>query len=170
LSARKLLEIASRIREKSPLKLFSVFLFSFTLFLLASCASHKSDTKIPKDARKPLSLPGSEWQLVDLAGTPVVPGSKPTLAFPDVGRVAGNGSCNRFTGSVTVERDVMKMGPLASTRMACPDNNISKQEDLYLKALQAATHFTYQYPFLSIYAEGFEQPLRFTRLEAGHPE
>lgn len=99
-----------------------------------------------------------------------MPGSKPTLAFPDVGRVAGNGSCNRFTGSVTVAGDTIKMGALASTRMACMDNNISKQEDTYLKALGAATHFSYQYPYLLIYAEGFEQPLRFTRLEAGHPE
>lgn len=152
------------------MKLFSVLLLSFSLFFVASCASHKSDTKLPKDARKPLSLPGSEWQLVDLAGTPIVPGSKPTLAFPDVGRVAGNGSCNRFTGSVTVAGDTIKMGALASTRMACMDNNISKQEDTYLKALGAAAHFSYQYPYLLIYAEGFEQPLRFTRLEAGHPE
>lgn len=152
------------------MKLFSVLLLSLSLFFVASCASHKSDTKLPKDASKPLSLPGSEWQLVDLAGTPIVPGSKPTLAFPDVGRVAGNGSCNRFTGSVTVAGDTIKMGALASTRMACMDNNISKQEDSYLKALGAATHFSYQYPYLLIYAEGFEQPLRFTRLEAGHPE
>jgi len=152
------------------LKWFSVLLLSLSLFLVASCAAHKSDTKLPKDATKPLSLPGSEWQLVDLAGTPVVPGSKPTLAFPDVGRVAGDGSCNRFTGSVTVAGDILKMGALASTRMACMDNNISKQEDMYLKALQAATHFSYQYPYLSIYAEGLEQPLRFIRVEAKHPE
>jgi heat shock protein HslJ len=100
----------------------------------------------------------------------VVPKSVPTLAFPDVGRVAGNGSCNRFSGSVTVAGDIIKMGPLASTRMACADDHISQQEDTYLKALQAATHFSYQYPYLLIYADGFEQPLRFTRLEAGHPE
>jgi heat shock protein HslJ len=155
---------------ESPLKLFSVLLLSLGLLFLASCASHKSDTKIPKDARKPLSLPGSEWQLVDIAGTPIVHGSKPTLAFPDVGRVAGNGSCNRFTGSVNVEGDIIKMGALASTRMACTNNNISQQEDTYLKALQAATHFVYQYPYLLIYTEDNEQPLRFTRIEAGHPE
>jgi heat shock protein HslJ len=71
-------------------------------------------------------MPPSEWQLVDLAGTPIVPGSKPTLAFPDVGRLAGDGFCNRFTGSVNVAGDILKMGALASTRMACLDNNISK--------------------------------------------
>jgi len=65
---------------------------------------------------------------------------------------------------------MIKMGALASTRMACMDNNISQQEDTYLKALQAATHFSYQYPYLFIYAEGFEQPLRFTRVEAGYPK
>jgi len=152
------------------LKLFSILLLGVSLFFLTSCASHRSDTTIPKAARKPLSLPGSEWRLVDLAGTPIVPDSKPTLAFPDVGRVAGNGSCNRFTGNVSVEGDIIKVGALASTRMACMDNNISQQEDAYLKALQAATHFSYQYPYLLIYTEGFEQPLRFTRVGAEHPK
>ncbi len=47
------------------------------------------------------------------------------------------------------------MGPLASTRMACIDNNVSKQEDTYLKALGAATRYAYQDPYLLIYAEGF---------------
>lgn len=152
------------------MKLSSLLLLSLSLFFLASCSSHRADTKIPKDARKALSLPGSEWQLVDLAGTPIVHGAQPTLAFPEVGRVAGNGSCNRFTGTVSVEGDIIKMGALASTRMACMDNNISQQEDTYLKLLQAATHFSYQYPYLSIYVEGFEQPLRFTRLQATHPK
>ena len=83
--------------------------------------------------------------------------------------MAGNGSCNRFTGSVTINNDSLKMGPLASTRMACIDNNVSKQEDTYLKALGAATRYAYQDRYLLIYAEGFAKPLRFTPAASGQP-
>ena len=96
-------------------------------------------------------------------------GGKATLAFPEAGRVAGNGSCNRFTGSVVISGDTLKMGPPASTRMACVDNDVSKQEDAYFKALNAATRYAYQDPYLLIYAEGFDKPLRFTRAASSHP-
>src|SRR5208283_1153990 len=89
----------------------------------------------------PVSLTGTEWVLQDLAGTPALPNGKATLAFPEAGRVAGNASCNRFTGSAEVSGDTIKFAMLASTRMACVDNAVSSQEMEYLKALAAAKHF-----------------------------
>ncbi len=154
------------------MKLLSVVLF-FGLMVpfLSSCASsNKTSANPPKTAAATqVSLPGTEWVLTDLAGTPALPGGKATLAFPEAGRVAGNGSCNRFTGSVVISGDTLKMGPLASTRMACVDNDVSKQEDAYFKALNAATRYAYQDPYLLIYAEGFDKPLRFTRAASSHP-
>jgi len=153
-------------------KLLSVVLF-FGLMapFLSSCASSNKTTANPPKtaAATQVSLPGTEWMLTDLAGTPALPGGKATLAFPEAGRVAGNGSCNRFTGSVVISGDTLKMGPLASTRMACVDNDVSKQEDAYFKALNAATRYAYQDPYLLIYAEGFDKPLRFTRAASSHP-
>jgi heat shock protein HslJ len=107
--------------------------------------------------------------LADLAGTPALPGGKATLSFLDGGRVAGNGSCNRFTGSVTITDDKLKMGTLASTRMACVDADVSKQEDTYFKALNAATRYAYQDPDLLIYPDGFDKPLRFKRASSNRP-
>lgn len=154
------------------MKLLSVVLF-FGLMapFLSSCASSNKTTANPPKtaAATQVSLPGTEWMLTDLAGTPALPGGKATLAFPEAGRVAGNGSCNRFTGSVVISGDTLKMGPLASTRMACVDNDVSKQEDAYFKALNAATRYAYQDPYLLIYAEGFDKPLRFTRAASSHP-
>ncbi len=154
------------------MKLLSVVLF-FGLMVpfLSSCASSNKTTANPPKtaAATQISLPGTEWVLTDLAGTPALPGGKATLAFPEAGRVAGNGSCNRFTGSVVISGDTLKMGPLASTRMACIDNDVSKQEDAYFKALNAATRYAYQDPYLLIYAEGFDKPLRFTRAASSHP-
>ena len=48
-------------------------------------------------------------------------------------------------------------------------NNVSAQEDSYLKALGAATRYAYQDPYLLIYAEGYDKPLRFTRAAANNP-
>jgi heat shock protein HslJ len=131
------------------------------VFLLCSCASsNKPAGNVPK-ADTNFSLPGTDWVLSDLAGTPALPGGKATLSFPEVGRVAGNASCNRFTGTMLVTADTIKMGPLATTRMACADSDVNKQEETYLKALEAATRFSHQYPYLLIYADGYEKPLRF---------
>lgn len=63
----------------------------------------------------------------------------------------------------------MKMGPLASTRMACVDESVSKQEDAYLKALGAATRYSYQDPNLLIYCDGYDKPLRFVRAAPSQP-
>jgi heat shock protein HslJ len=149
-------------------KFCSALMLGLIVLLLCSCASSDKQTlNHPKAVSLPLSLPGTEWMLVDLAGTPALPGGKATLVFTDAGRVAGNGSCNRFAGTVVITSDALKIGPLASTRMACVDGDVSKQEDTYLKALGAAVSYAYQDPYLLIYSEGFDKPLRFTRAPSG---
>jgi heat shock protein HslJ len=141
------------------------------LLLLCSCASSNKTTANPPktSASTQISLNGTEWVLADLADTPALPGGKASLAFPEAGRVAGNGSCNRFTGTVTITGDQLKMGPLASTRMACADNAVNQQEGTYFKALDAANRYSYQDPYLLIYADGFDKPLRFTRATGTQP-
>jgi heat shock protein HslJ len=86
-----------------------------------SCSStHKAG---PASAPNAVSFSpnDSEWTLVDLAGTPVVANSKANLAFVDSGKVAGNASCNRFTGTVVISGNTLKLSPLATTMMACVD-------------------------------------------------
>ena len=148
----------------------TALLLGIAALTLSSCSpSNKPAANPPKAANTQISLVGTEWVLADLAGTPALPGGKATLAFPEAGRVSGNASCNQFTGAVTISGDSLKVGPLASTRMACVDSAVSKQEDTYLKALDAATRYAYQDPDLLIYAEGFEKPLRFTRAKTSQP-
>jgi heat shock protein HslJ len=111
------------------------------------------------------SLSGSEWLLEDLGGSGVIDNAQATLIFAEAGRVAGNSSCNRFSGPVEVGGDSIKFGPLASTRMACPEA-VMNQEAKYLKALQAAERFEWKDPFLLVYCQGLDKPLRFTRMAA----
>ena len=111
------------------------------------------------------SLSGNEWLLQDLGGSGVLDNIEATLTFPDTGKVAGNGSCNRFFGPAHVSGNVIKLGPLASSRMACPEA-VMNQETKYLNALQAAERFEWKDRYLLIYCQGFEKPLRFTRAQA----
>jgi heat shock protein HslJ len=115
-----------------------------------------------------LNLAGSEWLLQDLGGLGVIDNIQATLAFPEAGKVAGNGSCNRFFGSAEVSGDALKLGPLGSTRMMCPEA-VMNQETKYLSALQAAERFEGKDAYLLIYSKGLEKPLRFTRITPSKP-
>jgi len=107
--------------------------------------------------------------LEDIKGGGVLDNSQATLAFPKAGNVAGNGSCNRFFGPTEIKGDANKLGPLASSRMACPEA-VMNQEAAYLKALQAAERFEWKDPYLLIYSKGFAKPLRFTRIKVLVPD
>jgi heat shock protein HslJ len=80
------------------------------------------------------SLVHSEWQLGDLGGPGVIDNILATLTFPEARKVAGNGSCNRFFGPAEVRGNAIKLGPLASSRMMCPEA-VMNQEMKYLNAL-----------------------------------
>lgn len=110
----------------------------------------------------PFTLVGSEWQLEDFAGSTLVENAHPTLAFPEADKVTGNGSCNRFFGPVQVAGTQIKLGPLGSARMACPQP-LMDQESKYLAALQAAVRFEWQDPYLLLYSNALDKPLRFMR-------
>jgi heat shock protein HslJ len=83
-------------------------------------------------------LQGSEWVLERIGETPVIEGAKPTLAFYEPGRIAGNASCNRYTGSAEITPDgTLKVGlpaALATTRMMCGPEAMA-QEQRFLTAL-----------------------------------
>jgi len=89
-------------------------------------------------------------------------GRQATLAFPEPGKVSGNGSCNRFFGAVEVSGQSIIFRALASTRMACSEP-IGNQETVYLKALQDAERFEVSGDTLLIHAKDLEKPLRFKK-------
>jgi hypothetical protein len=52
-------------------------------------------------------LSSTSWLLEDLAGTGVVDNVQATLEFTEAGMVSGNGSCNRFGGTVNISGSSM---------------------------------------------------------------
>jgi heat shock protein HslJ len=67
----------------------------------------------------------TEWTLVELAGVPLelTEGERPPHLVLDLeeSRVTGSGGCNRLTGTFALSADELRFGPLATTRMACPE-------------------------------------------------
>ncbi|MGD8528483.1 MAG: META domain-containing protein [Methyloceanibacter sp.] len=82
-----------------------------------------SQVIISSAAAGPLNLAGSEWGFAGETGR--------TARFVQVradGVVGGSSGCNRFTGAYTQKGDELTMGPLASTRMACPPEVMEREQ------------------------------------------
>ena len=129
--------------------------------MLGGCPAEKTPTQTTARPAAPapaVNLTGTQWSLEDLGGKPVIADSRATLAFLEAGKVAGNGSCNRFTGAAELNGRAIKLGPLASTKMACM-GEASTQETEYLKALEGAQRFERKEGKLYLYVSGADKPL-----------
>jgi heat shock protein HslJ len=93
-------------------------------------------------------LAGTSWEAVNFyngnqAIVGVITDTTLTAEFGMDGTLSGSSGCNNFSGSYTVDGQKIKIGPLASTMMACEDpEGVMEQEAQYLAALQMAE--TYQ--------------------------
>ena len=58
-----------------------------------------------------------DWLLIEIDDEPIDPEAPREVRF-EAERVAGRVGVNRFTGSFTIEGDVIQVGHVASTRMA----------------------------------------------------
>lgn len=62
---------------------------------------------------------GVTWTLTELNGAPF--DARATVEFEPGGPVSGQAPCNRFTATNSVPYPWFEVGPIAATRMACPD-------------------------------------------------
>jgi len=90
------------------------------ILVISSIKEAQAAVQVPAKTAS-FSLAGSEWLLEDLGGLGVIDSIQATVTFPEASKVAGNGSCNRFFGPAEVSGDAIKLGPLASSRMMCPE-------------------------------------------------
>ena len=115
------------------------------------------------------SLVGSQWRLIEIAGTEVAEDSNADLAFYEPGRLGGNGSVNRFNGGISVRDGALEVTPLASTMMAGPPDAMEREQH-YLAALQAAASLAVSGDDeLTITLRDREHPLRFKRISQPEP-
>jgi heat shock protein HslJ len=90
----------------------------------------------------PASLGGTGWLLVEIGGETPPETVEPTLEFGDDEAVSGLGGCNQFNGSAEIGEGTIDIGPIASTQMACPDEQLTQLETDYLAALEGAETWT----------------------------
>ena len=103
-------------------------------------------------------LDGTSWQLVKFQGSDgrtLAPDdrSKFTLEFTAGGRVAARVDCNRGSASWKVNGSQLALGPLALTRMQCPDSAL---HDHFVKQWSFVRSFVIKdgHLFLALVADG----------------
>jgi len=85
-------------------------------------------------------LAGSEWRPVMVGQTAWNEEIDAFVRFEGEGRLAGHTGCNGFFGGYRVDGEAIEIGPLASTRKACPEPLMTAETAL-LGALDSATGF-----------------------------
>lgn len=88
------------------------------------------------------TLTSNPWQLISYnngrqAVVSVDPNTQITAVFTPDGKVSGNAGCNTYNGSYQIDGNKIKVGPLATTRRACPQP-VMDQEAAFLKAFQSS--------------------------------
>lgn len=77
---------------------------------------------------------GGLWQLTERDGIPVT--AAITLDLSDPGQISGTAPCNRYSATQTAPYPWVEIGPIATTRRACPD---LQAEQAYLALLSRMT-------------------------------
>lgn len=85
--------------------------------------------------------------------TSVLAGATLTAEFTE-SEISGNAGCNSYSGPYEVDGDAITIGPLASTRMACESDELTKQEADYLAALDLARSFAVVGDRLDLFRDG----------------
>ncbi|AXC14753.1 protein of unknown function DUF306, Meta and HslJ [Acidisarcina polymorpha] len=104
------------------------------------------DNRIPESssASSRLSVTETQWNLVELNGSPVSsrsPGSQPYIYLQTQGdKLSGSGGCNRLFGSFDLSGSSLQFHSVAQTLMACPGNS-AERESALLDALKLTTSF-----------------------------
>lgn len=91
------------------------------------------------------ALRRTRWQLSGYTsgGESMTPpeGAPITLEFSTQNDVGGSGGCNSFGGTYTVEDDTINFGELASTLMACEDEDVMDQEAWFFETLATVERY-----------------------------
>ena len=135
-ATRRYLYIVNRLKRMTMKKFLMLFC---TFCFLIACRT----TKNVQQSQPTLY---QKWNLVYLNGDSIqVSGQKPVyIEFHDSsGKVTGTGGCNRFFSEFSVHASILKIKPVASTRMACLDEAKSKLETQFFQALQEVTGFAF---------------------------
>ncbi|WP_104992203.1 META domain-containing protein [Deinococcus sp. NW-56] len=128
-------------------------LTTLTTLALAGAAGAQSLATQPLAAQPP-ALTGTTWTLTQFqqGGQTVTPvgAERPTLRL-DGRAVSGFTGCNTYRGAYASRGDVLRFGPLATTRRACAERAL-RLETLYTNALRQVTGYQLSGQTLTLFA------------------
>ncbi len=87
-----------------------------------------------------VGMTGTTWRPAVVGSEELPADSGMFVLFAVEGSIKGNGGCNSFCGSLQKKDDGIVVGPLGSSRMACPEK-IMDREAAFMQALQNAVLF-----------------------------
>ena len=87
-----------------------------------------------------LPVTGISWRPVAIGDEMILADSGMHVLFEMDGNLSGHAGCNRFFGSLQQSESGVEVGPVGSTRMACPEP-IMRREDAFLGAIQKTKRF-----------------------------
>ena len=116
----------------------AAFAFIFFMLFLAGIAfvnlkGVQEQTDASNATPAEISIPA--WRPTHLGEMRLEDNSEMFVQFEEGGQLRGHGGCNRFSGSYELENGSLQVGPLRSTRMACPEPAMSF-EISFMEALQ----------------------------------
>jgi len=105
-----------------------ILVFLLPLFAMVACAADKPSAVPNVDHRR--------FVLVSVDGAPFSASKKPDITFAEELRISGQ-MCNRYMGQGVLDKGVLKVSQMASTKMFCMDAALNKVEDLFFSMLMA---------------------------------
>jgi len=126
--------------------------------LIAACAAAPIN-EIALDAAQ-----GTGWRAVSIGGEPVLAEVQSVLGFDSPTSVSGDTGCNRFQGPVAAKDEGIRIGPLATTQRACPQE-VMEQERRFTDALANARGLRIVGSHLELYDSSGRLLVRLSRLE-----
>jgi heat shock protein HslJ len=82
-------------------------------------------------------IAGSAWRPTHIGDMRLEDKSEMSLLFISENQISGYSGCNRFSGKYGLKDGTLEIGPLASTRMSCPEPDNSFELS-FLESLQLA--------------------------------
>lgn len=119
-------------------KTYSIFNFQFSILLLllfASCSTLSTHHSSLDTQHTPLPTLDKEavWQLVEMAGRPVLQSTVITLQFnPEAGTLRGQSTCNTYCADYTLspatQSSLIKLSHLSHTDIQCAEAQMNTEE------------------------------------------
>jgi heat shock protein HslJ len=149
--------------KKTRLVAFTGFIAILFLLVLFTGCTISGISAPPDDLITP------EWHLIKYVGTDkntidALPGTPVTLKFDKDGTFRGSGGCNRFSGSYSVEGELITVKSQSSTEMYCNGPpGVMAQEQQVLSHLSNSTRFSINDPYMALSYYDEERLLVFER-------